>query len=63
MTDRIHPIQCIIPPHISKEIAERGSPTQPEQALRSLGTGAAIAVRLPNTTTLQQTTVHVSVFA
>jgi Zn-dependent metalloprotease len=52
--NRINPIQCIIPPHMSREIAERGSPTQRERALRSLaisgqfrGRREALAVVVP----------------
>lgn len=36
MTARIHPVQCIVPPHMLREIAERGSPAQREWALRTL---------------------------
>ena len=36
MTTRIHPIQCIVPPYMLREIAERGSPRQREWALRTL---------------------------
>ena len=38
MTARIHPIRCIVPPHMSREIAERGSPRQREWALKTLAT-------------------------
>jgi Zn-dependent metalloprotease len=36
MTIGIHSIQCIVPPHMLREIAERGSPAQREWALRTL---------------------------
>jgi Zn-dependent metalloprotease len=36
MTTGIHPIRCIVPPHMLREIAERGSPRQREWALRTL---------------------------
>ena len=36
MNTHRHPLQCIIPPHMLKEIAERGSPAQREWALRTL---------------------------
>ena len=36
MTTRIHPIQCIVPPYMLREISERGTPTQREWALRTL---------------------------
>jgi len=35
MTDRI-PIQCIIPPHMLKELAQKGSPKQRDLALKTL---------------------------
>ena len=35
MTGRIHSINCIIPPHMLKEIAERGSPAQQKWALKT----------------------------
>lgn len=37
MTTRIYPFRCIVPPHMLREITERGSPTQREWALRTLG--------------------------
>ena len=36
MITRIHPIQCIVPPHMLREITEQGSSTQQEWALRTL---------------------------
>jgi len=36
MTFRSHPIHCITPPHMLREIAARGSPAQREWALRTL---------------------------
>ena len=36
MKFRYHSIQCIIPPHMQREIVERGSPDQRERALRQL---------------------------
>ena len=36
MTSQIHSIQCIVPPHMLREIAQRGSLTQREWALRTL---------------------------
>lgn len=36
MTKRNHPALCIIPPHMLKEIAERGSPEQRETAVKTL---------------------------
>jgi Zn-dependent metalloprotease len=38
MLDQIHPIQCIVPPHMLEEIAERGTPAQREWALKTLAT-------------------------
>jgi len=42
MITRIHCIQCIIPPHMAKEIAQRGSPAQRERALRGLAISGQI---------------------
>lgn len=36
MTPTIHPIQCIIPPHILREITQRGTPGQQAWAWRTL---------------------------
>ena len=36
MCRRHHPIECIVPPHVLKEIAERGTPRQREWALKTL---------------------------
>lgn len=35
-SDGRHPILCIIPPHMLKEIAEKGTPGQRDWALRTL---------------------------
>jgi Zn-dependent metalloprotease len=36
MITRIHPIECIVPPHMLKEIVERGSASQRDWALRTM---------------------------
>lgn len=36
MTARTHSVHCFTPPHMLKEIARRGTPTQRERALRTL---------------------------
>lgn len=38
--NHLHPVLCIVPPHILKEIAHRGSPQQRAQAMRTLGAAA-----------------------
>lgn len=45
MTTKIHPVQCIIPPHMLREIAERGSPAQREKALRTFAMSAQVRAR------------------
>ncbi|MBM4422443.1 MAG: peptidase M4 family protein [Chloroflexi bacterium] len=36
MSTDFHPIQCIVPPHMLREIVERGSPAQRDWAIRTL---------------------------
>ena len=42
MAAHIHPIQCIIPPHIQKEIIEKGTSEQREKAMKTVSTSASI---------------------
>ena len=42
MCSHIHPIECIIPPHMNKNIAEKGSPEQREKARNALTSSAQI---------------------
>jgi Zn-dependent metalloprotease len=39
-----HPLNCIMPPHILREIAERGSPAQREMAVKTLRTTSQFRV-------------------
>lgn len=36
MTSGFHPIQCIVPPHMLREIVERGTPAQRDWAIRTI---------------------------
>jgi Zn-dependent metalloprotease len=42
MCTRINPIECIIPPHINKNIAEKGSPEQQEKARNAITSSARL---------------------
>lgn len=42
MTSRCYPIQCIVPPHMLREITQRGTETQREWAWRTLGTSEQV---------------------
>jgi len=42
MSPHIHPIQCIIPPHMNKNIVENGTPEQRRKAMDSIASSASL---------------------
>ena len=42
MNTCIHSIQCIIPPHMQKNIAENGTAEQRERAMNAIATSASL---------------------
>ena len=46
MCMHINPLECIIPPHMNKNIAENGSPEQQEKARNALTSSARLRAEL-----------------